>query len=196
MTVDFETIEFKNDQEPPINAEFLNTFQNNVKNAIDGQDLELTEISDRLEAMENQIFVGREIVTCSLATEQTLTNATNTLSLVNINTITNTTDTSKFEIQGNGIKYKGEATKMLVSAMLSAKYDSPVGNLYLVIYKNGVEVCRTTGSKPTANLVANSDLVNYLININKNDVIQLYTVGAQGMVLYSGRTYITLEAIN
>ncbi len=179
-----------------LNKTTMDTFQNNIKTAIDEQDLGLADIIDRLEIVENQAPAEREIVTCSLATEQTLTNATNTLSLVNISTIANTTDASKFEIQGNGIKYKGEATKMLVSAMLSAKYDSPVGNLYLVIYKNGVEVCRTTGSKPTANLVANSDLVNYLININKNDIIQLYTVGAQGMVLYSGRTYITLEAIN
>lgn len=179
-----------------LNKNTMDTFQNNIKTAIDEQDLGMADIIDRLEIVENQAPAEREIVTCSLATEQTLTNATNTLSLVNISTIANTTDASKFEIQGNGIKYKGEATKMLVSAMLSAKYDSPVGNLYLVIYKNGVEVCRTTGSKPTANLVANSDLVNYLININKNDIIQLYTVGAQGMVLYSGRTYITLEAIN
>ena len=179
-----------------LNKTTMDTFQNNIKTAIDEQDLGLADIIDRLEIVENQAPAEREIVTCSLATEQTLTNATNTLSLVNISTIANTTDASKFEIQGNGIKYKGEATKMLVSAMLSAKYDSPVGNLYLVIYKNGVEVCRTTGSKPTANLVANSDLVNYLININKNDIIQLYPVGAQGMVLYSGRTYITLEAIN
>lgn len=179
-----------------LNKTTMETFQNNIKTAIDEQDLELTDINNRLETVENQAPAEREIVTCSLSTEQTLTNATNTLSLVNISTIVNITDASKFEIQGNGIKYKGEATKMLVSAMLSAKYDSPVGNLYLVIYKNGVEICRTTGSKPTANLVANSDLVNYLININKNDVIQLYTVGAQGMVLYSGRTYITLEAIN
>lgn len=179
-----------------LNKTTMDTFQNNIKTAIDEQDLGLADIIDRLEIVENQAPAEREIVTCSLATEQTLTNATNTLSLVNISTIANTTDASKFEIQGNGIKYKGEATKMLVSAMLSAKYNSPVGNLYLVIYKNGVEVCRTTGSKPTANLVANSDLVNYLININKNDIIQLYTVGAQGMVLYSGRTYITLEAIN
>lgn len=179
-----------------LNKTTMDTFQNNIKTAIDEQDLGMADIIDRLEIVENQAPAEREIVTCSLATEQTLTNATNTLSLVNISTIANTTDASKFEIQGNGIKYKGEATKMLVSAMLSAKYDSPVGNLYLVIYKNGVEVCRTTGSKPTANLVANSDLVNYLININKNDIIQLYTVGAQGMVLYSGRTYITLEAIN
>lgn len=179
-----------------LNKNTMDTFQNNIKTAIDEQDLGMADIIDRLETVENQAPAEREIVTCSLSTAQTLTNATNTLSLVNINTITNTTDTSKFEIQGNGIRYKGEATKMLVSAMLSAKYDSPVGNLYLVVYKNGVEVCRTTGSKPTANLVANSDLVNYLIDINKNDVIQLYTVGAQGMVLYSGRTYITLEAIN
>lgn len=179
-----------------LNKTTMDTFQNNIKTAIDEQDLGMADIIDRLEIIENQAPAEREIVTCSLATEQTLTNATNTLSLVNISTIVNATDTSKFEIQNNGIKYKGEATKMLVSAMLSAKYDSPVGNLYLVVYKNGVEVCRTTGSKPTANLVANSDLVNYLIDINKNDVIQLYTVGAQGMVLYSGRTYITLEAIN
>ena len=179
-----------------LNKNTMDTFQNNIKTAIDEQDLGIADIIDRLEIIENQAPAEREIVTCSLATEQTLTNATNTLSLVNISTIVNATDTSKFEIQNNGIKYKGEATKMLVSAMLSAKYDSPVGNLYLVVYKNGVEVCRTTGSKPTANLVANSDLVNYLIDINKNDVIQLYTVGAQGMVLYSGRTYITLEAIN
>ena len=179
-----------------LNKTTMDTFQNNIKTAIDEQDLGMADIIDRLEIIENQAPAEREIVTCSLATEQTLTNATNTLSLVNISTVVNSTDSTKFEIQGNGIKYKGEATKMLISAMLSAKYDSPAGNLYLVIYKNGVEVCRTTGSKPTANLVANSDLVNYLININKNDVIQLYTVGAQGMVLYSGRTYITLEAIN